>query len=72
MGFTFKPLWKMLIDKDMTKEDLRVALKLSPTTIAKMGKEQNVSLDVLDKICTFFHCRLEDVVEHVEIEEISK
>lgn len=38
MPFTFNPLWKLLIDKNMTKEDLRTALGLSPSTMAKMGK----------------------------------
>ena len=63
MAFTYKPLWRMLIDSDMTKEDLRIALKLSPTTIAKMGKDQNVSMDVLDKICAHFSCEISQVIE---------
>ena len=65
MGFTFKPLWKMLIDRDMTKEQLRLATGLSPATIAKMGRNENVSMDVLDKVCAYLECRLEDVVEHI-------
>ena len=65
MGFTFKPLWKMLIDRDMTKEQLRLATGLSPATIANMGRNENVSMDVLDKVCAYLECRLEDVVEHI-------
>ncbi len=63
MPFNYKPLWKMLIDRDMSKEDLRVALRFSPTTIAKMGRDQNVSLDVIDKICSHFSCEVSDVLE---------
>lgn len=64
MGFSYDRLWKLLIDKKMTKEEMRKALKISPATIAKMGKGENVSLDVLDRICTYFECNIEDVVEH--------
>ena len=52
MSVTFKPLWKRLIDKDATKEDLRTATGPSGATIAKMGKDGNVTTDVLDRICT--------------------
>jgi putative transcriptional regulator len=64
MGFTYAPLWKMLIDKQMTKEKMRVECKISPATIAKMGRAENVSMDVLERICSFFNCNIEDVVEY--------
>ena len=63
MKITFKPLWKLLIDRDMTKEDLRLATGLSAATIAKMGKDGNVTTDVLARICTELGCRLEQVAE---------
>lgn len=47
MTITFKPLWKLLADRDMTKEDLRLATRLSPATIAKLGKHGNVATNVL-------------------------
>ena len=65
MSFSFNPLWKLLIDRGMTRENLRVALKLSPSTMAKMGKGENVSMDVLNKICNYLHVKLEDIVEHI-------
>jgi putative transcriptional regulator len=65
MPFSFDPLWKILIDKKMTKEDLRLSIETSPATIAKMGKGENVSLDVIDRICNRLECRVEDVMEHV-------
>jgi putative transcriptional regulator len=65
MPFSFNPLWKLLIDKGMTKEKLRIALKFSPSTIAKMSKGENVSMDVLDKICEYFNVPLSDIVEYI-------
>lgn len=65
MSFSYNPLWKLLIDKGMTKEKLRIALKFSPSTIAKMSKGENVSMDVLHKICEYFNVQVSDVVEYV-------
>lgn len=61
--FSFRPLWKMLIDKNMTKERFRKKLQLSSSTIAKMGKGQNVSLYVVEKICREFNCQPGDIFE---------
>ncbi|MGG0792589.1 helix-turn-helix domain-containing protein [Brevibacillus laterosporus] len=65
MPFTFKPLWKLLIDRDMKRVDLRDAIQLSPSTLAKMGKDEYVALEILDKICTHLDCKIEDIIEHV-------
>lgn len=65
MGFSYDPLWKLLIDKKMTKEELRTAIKTSPATIAKMGKGEKISMDVLERICSFLECKIEDVVEYI-------
>lgn len=65
MGFSFNPLWKLLIDKNMTKEDLRIAIKTSPSTIAKMGKNEYVSMRILDAICKLFDCKIEDIIEYI-------
>lgn len=62
--FSYNKLWKLLIDKNMTKSDLRKAIGISSSTMAKMGKSENVSLDVIDKICTLLDCKIEDVLEH--------
>lgn len=71
MAFGFNPLWKLLIDRGMTKERLRVAAGLSPAVIAKMGRGENVSMDVLDRICNCLDCRLEDIVEHIPADEAA-
>lgn len=51
MRITFKPLWKLLIDRDMTREDLRRATGLSPATIAKLGNDGNITTNALLRIC---------------------
>lgn len=62
--FSFNPLWKTLIDKNINKSKLQEEIKCSPTTIATMGRNENVSMDVLDRICTCLNCNIEDVIEH--------
>ena len=72
MTFSFNPLWKILIDKGMTKEDLRTALKLSPSTIAKMSKGEYVSMRVVDKVCSYFGVQPGDLLIHVPDEKGEK
>lgn len=66
---SYKPLWKTLIDKDMTKQDLRKATGLSSTTIAKMGRDETVITQVLARICGALQCQMADVVEVVPAEK---
>ena len=63
MSVSFKPLWKMLIDRDMTKSQLRELAGISTRALAKMGKNEDVSTDVLRKICAVLNCSLSDIVE---------
>lgn len=63
MKISFKPLWKFLIDRDMTKEDLRLATGLSAATIAKMGKDGNVTTEVLARICTALTVYINDICD---------
>lgn len=65
MSFCYNKLWKILIDKNMTKSDLREAIGISSSTLAKMGKGENVSLDVIEKICKLFDCNVDDIIEYV-------
>ncbi|MEC0265165.1 helix-turn-helix transcriptional regulator [Paenibacillus anseongense] len=69
MGFSYKPLWKVLVDKNKTKEDMRLEIKTSSATIAKMGKGEYVSMEVLDKICNTYNVKIEDVIEHFQNEK---
>ena len=65
MSFSFNPLWKLLIDKGMTREELRVALSLSPSTMAKMSKGENINLDVLHRICAYLNYQPGDLLEYI-------
>lgn len=66
MAFSYKPLWKLLIDREMTKKQLMQATGISKSTMDKMAQGKNVSLDVLDRICSCLNCNIENVVEHLE------
>jgi len=66
MAVSYKKLWKLLIDKDMKKKDLRAATGLSTTSLAKLGKNENVSTDILVKICKALECDIGDIMEVVE------
>ena len=59
----YKPLWKMLIDKEISKGDLRRDTKIAASTFTKMMNNENVSLDVLVRICVALGCGLDDIVE---------
>ena len=61
----YKKLWKLLIDKNMKKKDLREATGLTTNTIAKMGKDQAVSMDVLSRICEALEVNIGDIVDYV-------
>jgi putative transcriptional regulator len=63
MNVSYNRLWKMLIDKNMTKAELRKKTKIAPSTFSRMNKGEIVSLEVLMRICLELHCGLDDVVE---------
>ena len=63
MAFSYKKLWKLLIDKDIKKKDLSSMAGISPATITKMGKGGHVTTEVLLKICTALECGVDDIME---------
>ena len=63
MSVSYNKLWKLLIDHNMNKSDLGKAAKMSPNTIAKLGKNETVSLDILVRICKVLNCAIGDIVE---------
>lgn len=63
MSVSYKKLWKLLIDKDMKKKDLREKANLSSALVAKLGKNENVTVDVLVRICGALNCNIEDIME---------
>ena len=62
--FSYKPLLKLLVDKNMTKTQLREQLGISMATLAKISKNEYISMKVLDDICNLLNCKIEDIVEH--------
>lgn len=66
MKISYKKLWKLLIDKDMLKKDLAKRAGISTTSIAKLGKNENVNTDILLKICNALECELQDIMELIE------
>ena len=63
MTYSYNRLWKLLIDKRMTKTEMRKAAGISTNILAKMGKDEPVSMDSLAKICVALDCTLDDIVE---------
>ena len=68
MGVSYKKLWKLLIDKGMTRTTLRNN-GIHPTSIAKMGRDERVSMEVLENICAFLNCDIGDIIEYTEKEK---
>jgi putative transcriptional regulator len=66
MAVSYKKLWKLLIDKDMKKKDLREATGISTSSMAKLGKNENVTTDVLVKICKALKCDISDIMEIID------
>lgn len=64
MAFCYNKLWKLLIDKGMSKTDLRNVTGISQSTIAKMVNGENINTEVLDRICQALDCNIEDIVEY--------
>lgn len=61
--FSYNNLWKLLIDKKMNKKDLRELANITSSTMAKMGKGEPVSLEIIARICKALNCNIQDVVE---------
>lgn len=63
MRISYKRLWKLLIDRNMKKTDLKEKAQISSSSIAKLGRNENVNTDILVKICQALNCKLEDIME---------
>mgnify|MGYP003615045844 CR=1 FL=1 len=66
MIISYKKLWKLLIDKNLTRSDLRKMTGISSASIAKMGKSENITTDILLRICIALKCDITDIMELVE------
>lgn len=71
MKVCYDKLWKLLIDKKMKKTDLIREAKISSNVLAKMGKEESVSLESIGKICSLFGCNVDDILEFQSPDQIK-
>lgn len=69
MKISYKKLWVMLIQKDITKPQLRRDLNLATGTMSKLNKNEDVALSVLLRICKYLHCDIGDICEAIPVEE---
>lgn len=72
MEASYKKLWKLLIDRDMSKTDLRLKAGISTMALAKLGKNENVSMDVLKKVCKALECNIGDIMDLVPEDKKGK
>lgn len=70
--FSFNPLWKLLIDRNLKKRQLQEMSDVSPASIAKMGRNENVTIEVLLRICEALDCNIEDIMERVPVKKANK
>lgn len=66
MAVSYKKLWKLLIDRDLKKKDLQELAGISNYTVSKLNRGDNVTTDVLGKICKALNCNVDDIMEFVE------
>ena len=66
MSISYKKLWKLLIDKDMKKKDLQQLAGISSASITKLGKNENVNTEIIQKICVALQCDVSDIMEMTE------
>lgn len=70
MAYSYKKLWKLLIDKNMNKVALRDAIAITPATLSKLSKNQPVNMEVLARICKALKCNIGDIVDYLpDVEE---
>lgn len=68
---SYNPLWKKLIDKNMTKKELMNETKVSKSTIIKMKHNEFISLEVINRLCAFFSCQPNEIIEYKEDDLIN-
>ena len=63
MGVSYKKLFKLMIDRDLKKKDLRELASIGNSTMTKLANDENVTMEVIAKICTALNCKMSDIVE---------
>ncbi len=73
MARSYNKLWKLMIDKKMNKKQLRTTAKISSNAMAKLGRDESVPIETLEKICEVLHCDIGDIMDFLpESEELRK
>lgn len=72
MIISYNGLWKVMIDKNLQRKDLKEALKISSSTLAKMGRGEPVSMDVLMRLCDYLDCNVGDIMSFVKGENTDE
>ncbi len=72
MSISYDNLWKLLIDRKLKRTELKELCGISGNVLAKLGRDEPVSMDSLEKICISLNCRIEDVVEFVSSDKNTK
>lgn len=65
MAVSYIRLWKLLLDKKMKRTDLKSIAGISNSTLAKLGKDERISMEILERICVALDCRIEDIMEFI-------
>lgn len=65
MAVSYNKLWKLMIDRKLLKKDLTAMAGITTNAMAKMGKDENVSTEILGKVCKALNCRVEDIMEFI-------
>ena len=71
MTYSYNKLWIILIDRNMKKKDLMAQTGITGTTIAKMGRDESVPLETLEKICRILNCSIGDIVDYTTDKEVD-
>ena len=66
MAASYKKLWKLLIDRDLKKKDLQNLAGISNYTVSKLNRGENITTDILGKICEALDCSVDDIMEFVD------
>jgi DNA-binding Xre family transcriptional regulator len=70
MSISYNKMWKLLIDKKMSKADLRKAAEIAPNTMTKLRRDEPVNLAILGRICDVLHCDFGDIIEYIRDEDM--
>lgn len=67
LSVSYNKLWKLLVDKKMSKADLRRAVEISPNTMTKLRRDEEVSMTVLKRICEYLECNIGDICDFIPV-----